>query len=1078
MRFVLSRALYTPDGTLRYAVGTVVDTVTTGDDGTATSIALYLGTYTVRETKAPYGYLLNDTPVNVELEYAGENVEVTEAAASFVNDRQRVSVSLSKIMENDDLFGIGSKDEILCVRFGLFAKNDIPAFDGSIIPSDGLLEVISVNEIGIGTFSVDLPLGEYYVREIATDEHYVLSDEKYPVVFDYTGQDEATVVIDIGRIENELIYGSIKGYKTDRETGADIAGAVFGLFRHDETVFTTENAILTAASDSNGIFTFENVPYGKWTIYELAPADGYLPNEEIYEVEVKSDEEVIEIDAVNDMIPEVKTTATVNGEHDIHTNVTVTIEDVVGYKHLIPGKEYVMRGVLMDKATGKPFVVNGSEVTAEVTFIPDSPSGTVVLEYTFDGSVITEDTVLVVFETLYRDGKELASHADIDDEGQTITVHVPEIGTTATADGGHTTHPNEKIELVDVVKFENLIVGKTYTVKGVLMDKSTGELFLVNGISVTAETTFVAESKSGEVTVTFVFDGSGIETDTTLVAFESLYHDDFELAVHADIEDDDQTVTVLIPEIGTTANVGGEKSVHPNTEITIEDVVSYDNLIPGKEYVLCGVLMNKATGEPFLVNGKEIVSIVTFTPDSASGTVTVTFTFSGNDIDENTDIVVFERLFHKGYEVASHADIEDEGQTVTVYVPEIGTTATADGGHTTHPNDTIEIQDIVRFEDLIVGKTYTVKGVLMDKSTGEPFLVNGGTVTAEKTFVAESNSGEVTVTFVFDDSGIETDTSVVAFEALYHEGRELAVHAEIEDADQTVTILVPEISTTANANGEKSAHPNTEITIEDVVTFEDLIPGKEYVLHGVLMNKATGEPFLVNGKEIVSEITFTPDSSSGTVTVTFVFNGADIDENTGIVVFERLFHKGYEVAAHADINDEGQTVTILVPEIGTTATVNGCNIAETSSEIVVEDEVRYEGLIQGKEYVLRGILMDKATGRPYTTDGKEITSETVFTASSSSGKVTVTFTFDGSGITSDTELVVFETLYLDNSVVTRHENINDEGQTVKIISKREIPKTGDESPSLLVPMLLMLASLSGLAVCLILGRKRKKRLGK
>lgn len=300
------------------------------------------------------------------------------------------------------------------------------AANGSVIPKDGLLEIITCDEKGKATFTTDLPIGSYYVKEISTDNHYILSEKKYPVVFEYAGQDTATVHISVNDgepIENEIIYGTIKGLKIDRETGENIAGALFGLFSITETEFTEETAILTSESNEEGIFTFENVPYGEYIIRELKPAEGYLPNEENYTVTISNNEEIIEITVENDKIPELKTTATIDGKKEFTVNGDITIDDVVSYKNLTVGKEYTISGVLMDKATGKAFLVDGKEVCSEVIFTAEKASGKVTVSFIFDGSAITKDTDIVVFETLYHDGTEIAVHADIDDKDQTVTIY-------------------------------------------------------------------------------------------------------------------------------------------------------------------------------------------------------------------------------------------------------------------------------------------------------------------------------------------------------------------------------------------------------------------------------------------------------------------------------------------------------------------------------------------------------------------------------------------------------------------------------------------------------------------------------
>lgn len=416
----------TPDGTVRVKKDTLVATLKTNEKGTATSNELYLGKYRVVETVAPNGTVLNKTVNHIELTYAGQNEKVTNTSTSFVNERQKVEIDLLKILEQDETFGIGNGNEIKSVSFGLYADEDIKASNGTVIPKDGLVEIITCDENGKATFATDLPFGGYYVKEIKTDIHYILSDEKYPVVFEYVGQNIATVNITVNNgepIRNELAYGTIKGLKIDRETGENISGALFGLFSTDETEFTEENSILTAKSDENGVFEFFNIPYGQYIVCELRPAEGYLPNAETYPVTVSKNDEVIEITVENDKIPKLKTTATIDGEKEVTAGETVTIDDVVSFRHLVPNKEYTLKGVLMDKKTGKPFVVDDEEITSEVTFTPETSNGEVTVSFTFDGSAVTKETDIVVFESLYSEDVEIATHTDIEDENQTVKIH-------------------------------------------------------------------------------------------------------------------------------------------------------------------------------------------------------------------------------------------------------------------------------------------------------------------------------------------------------------------------------------------------------------------------------------------------------------------------------------------------------------------------------------------------------------------------------------------------------------------------------------------------------------------------------
>lgn len=557
--------IITPDGTLRYAKGAVVDTVTTNENGSAASKPLYLGKYTVRETKAPYGMVLNDEAKSVELTYAGETVKLTETSAEFYNERQKAEVSLSKILGKDETFGIGNNGEILSVQFGLYAAEDLTAADGSSVPTDGLLEIANCNENGSITFKTDIPVGtKLYVKEIAADSHYILSDEKYPVTFDYAGQDTVLVEIkaDGGEaIKNDILYGSVKGLKIDRETEAVIAGAKFGLFRSGETEFTAESAILTVESGEDGVFTFENIPYGDWLIKELQPADGYLANEEIYPVRIGENGQTIGITVVNDRIPEIKTHAAVDGDKEVCATEVFTLTDTVSYSHLIPGKAYVLKGTLMDKNTGKVFTENDKAVTAETVFTPETPNGTVTVTFTFDARLIRENTSLVVFETLYKDGKELAVHADINDNGQTVKVKVPEIGTKATVDGKKEVTASGRVKIEDIVSYKNLTPGKEYAVKGVLMNKATGEPLLADGKEIRSSFTFKPDKPDGEINITFVFDASGLKTAAEIVVFETLYRDGTEIAAHADIKDEGQTVKITPPtpdnpQTGDNSNLG------------------------------------------------------------------------------------------------------------------------------------------------------------------------------------------------------------------------------------------------------------------------------------------------------------------------------------------------------------------------------------------------------------------------------------------------------------------------------------------------------------------------------------------
>ena len=557
--------IITLDGTVRAVKGELVDEITTTEKG-AKSKELYLGKYTVIEKTAPDTFVNANEQYDVELTYAGQDVKVTSTALSVFNERQKVSVSLLKELSQDERFKLGMNDEILSVQFGIFANEDIKAADGSVIPADSLITYGNCDENGKLTFNCDLPIGyKFYAKEMATDNHYILSDTKHEFDTYYKGQETEVININLNNGEpiiNEFIYGTIKGLKIDRETEKTIEGALFGLFKSDEIEFTEDNAILTAETDKNGIFVFENIPFGDWIVKELKPAKDYLPSNDIHHVTITDNEQLIEIKVVNDKIPELKTTATVDGEKEICATETFTLVDTVEYKHLIPNKEYTLKGVLMDKATGKELIINGETVTAETTFIPTEPNGSTTVEFVFDSKYIKADTDIVVFESLYKDGKELAVHADIDDEGKTITVKVPEIKTTAKVNGQNEATAKGEITIDDIVKYTNLTPGKEYKIVGTLMDKSTGKPFEIDGKPVTSEVTFTPEKSNGKVTVSFTFDSSAIKETTDLVVFETLYREGVEIAVHADIDDDGQTVkiNVSVPEKPSTPKTGDDRN--------------------------------------------------------------------------------------------------------------------------------------------------------------------------------------------------------------------------------------------------------------------------------------------------------------------------------------------------------------------------------------------------------------------------------------------------------------------------------------------------------------------------------------
>ena len=418
--------IYTLDGTLRASKGEVVDTITTGTDGTAKSKELYLGKYEVKEITAPYGMVLNDEIHAVELVYAGQNVAVTETETSFYNERQRVEIDLVKSLETDEAYGVGNNGEIFDVTFGLYAETDLTAADGTVIPADGLIEIISLDENGKGTVNSDLPFGSYYVKELSTNSAYVLNEQKYPVHFEYAGQDTAVVHLsanDGEAIENEIIYGSVSGLKSD-EDGNALGGAVIGIFKTGTEEFTKENAIQTTTSADDGSFSFEKVPYGTWVIREIESPTGFVLSEEEIAVTVGKVDEVVEIELVNYFIkgnieltkvdadyPDNKLTGAVfevytdtngNGEFDKDDKLCGEMTELEGgvyqMTELRYGKYFVREKtapdgfVLDDGVYGVSIEENGKTYTVEnkagVGFINDAQKGSLkIVKTSSDGKV-------------------------------------------------------------------------------------------------------------------------------------------------------------------------------------------------------------------------------------------------------------------------------------------------------------------------------------------------------------------------------------------------------------------------------------------------------------------------------------------------------------------------------------------------------------------------------------------------------------------------------------------------------------------------------------------------------------------
>ena len=648
-------------------------------------------------------------------------------------------------------------------------------------------------------------------------------------------------------------------------------------------------------------------------------------------------------------IPSVKTTAIDDktatkltlAEKDIH------ITDTVAYRNLVPGEKYTVTGTAIDKTTGETLKDDaGKDVTAKASFKAEKANGTVDVEFVFDGSSLAGKTV-VMYENIYYNNKLVGVHADISDEAQII--YVPSVKTAATDTKTETklTYAEKDIKITDTVEYTNLIPGKTYKVTGTAMDKKTGKVIKdADGKAVTSEAEITPETADGKVDVDFIFDGSNL-AGKTIVMFEEIRYENRLVGVHADINDEAQTI--YVPAIATEAldEVTGIHLSNAGDDVKVKDTVTYKNLIPGLTYRVAGTVMDKDSKKPLQNDGRDITAEAEFTPETADGTVDVEFTFSAKEFAGKT-MVLFEKLYLvknadnvdanpddtsnkvevdnennnpadnsevKEVLIAVHEDYSDENQTICV--PQIKTTAkdAKSGTSMFYAEKSAKIVDTVSYRNLVPGKKYKVVGTAVDKSNGAPVIANGNNVTAEAEFVAKEATGKVDVVFTFDASLLAGRT-IVMFEDVYYENNLIATHADITDEAQT--LYVPKIGTTA-IDGERKDHSSTadsSVTIVDSVAYQNLVQGQTYRVTGKLMDKATGKALVIDGKEVTAVTEFTAAGTEGVVDVTFRFNGKGMTGKQ-LVVFEQLdvvtADGAYAIASHNDINDAAQTITMIAP---------------------------------------------------------------------------------------------------------------------------------------------------------------------
>ncbi|MEO2261626.1 VaFE repeat-containing surface-anchored protein [Dorea sp. YH-dor228] len=824
----------------------LVQTLTTDKNGYAKSGELEEGNYTIKETKASKGFILDTKAHNVTVKSeATTPVNVTEIPQS--NPMDLLLQKLDKESQEAQPQGSASlADAQFTVKFYTEQSDQDPSANGA---KPARTWIFKTDAEGKSHFSKDylvsgdafytqtdgkticLPLGTVTVQETKAPVGYFSNDTVFVQKITADGAKETVKCYNAASVEEQIYRGDLELVKVsdgEQKRLSDIPFTITSVTTGEShTIVTDKNGYASTASKWNkhtqntnrgetsedGVWFGSSTPddskgaliYDQYVIEEQRCESNKGMNLLKFEVTVYKDSVTIDLGTLTDDLIEIGTTALdkETGTHMSKPEKEVTLVDTVEYSGLKKGQSYKLVGTLMDAETGEAIQIDGKPVTSEKTFTAKKSSGTVEVSFTFDASSLSGKTT-VVFEELYQEDKQLAVHADLSDEDQQISF--PEIGTQATDSetGEHMANADEKVKLIDTIQYKGLVPNLKYTATGTLMDAKTGEPVLINNKQVTAKTTFTPETSSGTIDVVFEFDGSSLAGKTTVV-FESVTQDKKEIAVHADLEDEGQQI--FFPEIATQANCPDTNTqmAVPKKELTITDTVSY-HLIPNKEYKLTGTLMDKESGKSLQIDGKEVTSELTFTPEDAEGTVELSFTLDATALAGKT-IVAFESVSYQDKEVAFHTQIDDAPQTI--YFPEIKTTAKdgKDGDQDVLAEKETSIIDTVSYKDLVTGLTYRVVGTLMDKETGKEVLIDGKPVISEATFKPENSEGTVEVTFTFDATSL-SGHDVVVFEKLYvstgdKENKnevELTNHEDINDNGQTVKITdvpkdTPDIST-------------------------------------------------------------------------------------------------------------------------------------------------------------------------------------------------------------------------------------------------------------------------------------------
>ena len=1053
--------------------------VTAEDDVTVTDYVRYTG-LTAGQTYTLTGTLMDKSTKKAFMDADGTPVTAT---AEFTAEAESGTTTVTFTFDAS-----GIKTGTKLVAFETVATNGIEIADHKDI--NDIDQTVAVKAPVIGTTAVDAADGDKTV----------------------TGEENVAV-------RDTVHYNNVTPGKTYKVTGTLYEKVLDKNGKVTKKVFKDKNGTPVTAEAN---FTAED-SYGNVDVTFYFDGSSLKEGTSLVAFESLShnDKEIASHDDVNDSgqtviitKPKLSTTATdaLDGDKNLIGEDNATIVDTVHYMNVTPGKTYKVSGTLYEKVTDKDGKVSkkqlldadGNPVTAETEFIPETAFGDVDVTFAFDASDLKAKDKVVAFESLSLNGKELASHADIEDKSQTVTITKPTLSTTAVdgLDADKNLIGEGDVTIVDTVKYKNVTPGKTYKVSGTLYEKVTDkdgkvskkQLLDADGNPVTAETEFVPDDTYGTVDVTFAFDASDLKAKDKVVAFESLSLNGKELASHADIEDKSQTVTITKPEVGTTAKDGldGNKTVVSDTEVSVVDTVKYKNVTPGKTYKVSGTLYEKVTAKDGKVSKKQLLDAdgnpvtaeTEFVPEDTYGTVNVTFTFDGSLLKDNTPVVAFESLSYKDKEIASHSDIEDEDQTVTMHTSEIGTTATdkLDGDKTVIADAESTVTDKVEYDHVLTGKAYTMAGILMDAKTGLPVLTGEGAKKYTEDDLIKFTSGLMNVL------GFQSNTySIKVKDKDWGNGAAIVKNADgsytydaserTENADGTCTVktdtqtLTEQEDGTWKLTGQEGNGTGSVRNIEETYKADEV----EVTDNGIDWSNAKKLPtasidlakvkaYAEENKDLLSCLVyktaeFTPEKESGSIDMDYTFNSNDVidrlsGETKNLVVFEVMFKGSIEnasdetpvsiVASECDKDNEGQTVKLAPSTIGTTATdkSDGDHELMAGKDAVITDEVKYEGLIPGKEYTLHATLMDKKTGEPLKVADKGVTAELKFTPNSESGTVSINLgEFDATSLDGHT-LVVFEELTKQSDIdgkttdvtVAEHKDINDEGQSVTVTS--------------------------------------------